>query len=189
MLSLQGAGAGLEAAGAYGQASSQRSALKYDARIADMNALLAEQRAQVALEQGRFQVNQVRREGAQIKGSQRAQMAASGVDLTYGTPAAVISSTEMLTELDVQQAEINAVREAWGYRTQATGYQNEARSARATAKGINPLLAAGTSLLGSATSVASSYYGMKKAGAFDKVPTRAARRSASFSGGATGRRY
>lgn len=189
MLSLQGAGAGLEAAGAYGQASSQKSALRYDARIADMNALLAEQRAQVALEQGRFQVNQVRREGAQIKGSQRAQMAASGVDLTYGTPAAVISSTEMLTELDVQQAEINAVREAWGYRRQATDYQNEARSARATAKGINPLLAAGTSLLGSATSAASGYYNMKKAGAFDKVPTRASRRSVSFSGGAVGRRY
>lgn len=184
MLAMQGAGAGLEAAGMYGQAAGQKSALKYDARVADMNALLAERRAQVALEQGRFQINQIRREGAAIKGSQRAQMAANGVDLTYGTPAAVISGTEMLTEIDAQQAEINAVREAWGYRTQATNAQNEARSARANASAIKPWMAGATSLLGSASSVSQSYYGLKKAGAFDKAPARSApRTSRGFSGG------
>lgn len=186
MMAMQGAGAGLSAAGAYGEAASAKSSLQYDARIADLNAILAERRAQVALEQGRFQVNQVRRAGAAIKGSQRAQMAASGVDLTYGTPADVISGTELMTEVDVQQAEINAVREAWGYRTQATNYQNEARSARAKAKGISPLLAGATSLLGSATSAASSYYNFKKAGAFDKAPAQTSGR-VSFSGGAVRR--
>jgi len=37
-------------------------------------------------------------------------------------------------------------------------------AARANARGINPMGVAATSLLGSATSMATSYYGMKKAG-------------------------
>lgn len=162
----QGAGAGMSAVGAYGQAASQKSNLGYEARMADFNATLAERQAQVAMEKGQFTVNQLRRDTAGLKGTQRATMAARGLDLTSGTPADILTGTDYMGEVDAQQAEINAVREAWGYRTQATNLQNEARSKRANAKAISPGMAAATSLLGSATSMGQSYYGFKKAGAF-----------------------
>ena len=51
------------------------------------------------------------------------------------------------------------MRTAWGMRTQATNYQNEALAARATAGAINPGMSAASSLLTSAGHVASSWYG------------------------------
>lgn len=165
----QAVGGGLSAIGAYGAAASQKSSLNYDARTADFNAGLAERQAQIAMERGQFQVDQLNRATAGLKGSQRATMAARGLDLTQGTPAEIIAGTEFMGEMDVQQAQINAVREAWGLRTQATNLQNEARSARANAKAISPGMAAATSLLGTATSMASSYYQFNKAGAFSKT--------------------
>jgi hypothetical protein len=162
----QGVGAGMSAIGAYGQASSQKSNLGYEARVADFNATLAERQAQIAMEKGQFTVNQLRRDTAGLKGTQRATMAARGLDLTSGTPAEVLAGTDFMGEVDANQAEINAVREAFGYRTQKTNLENEARAKRANASAIRPGMAAATSLLGSATSMASSYYGFKKAGAF-----------------------
>ena len=46
----------------------------------------------------------------------------------------------------------NAVRSAWGYRTQAVNFENEALTKRATAGAINPFGSAAGSLLGSAAS-------------------------------------
>ncbi|MDR0380357.1 MAG: hypothetical protein LBI62_10540 [Candidatus Accumulibacter sp.] len=69
--------------------------------------------------------------------------------------------------LDANTLIANAVRNAWGYRAQATNYQNEALMARAQAKGISPDRSAMSSLLGSAGRVASSWYAFSKAGAFD----------------------
>lgn len=168
MLSLgaQGAGAGLSAVGAYGSAASQKSGLRYEAQVAGLNAGLAERQAQIALEQGQYQVDQLRRATAGLKGSQTATMAARGLDLTSGTPAEILAGTDFMGEIDVQQAQINAVREAWGYRTQKTNLENEARTKRANASAISPGMAAATSLLGSATSMAGSFYGFQKAGAF-----------------------
>ena len=64
--------------------------------------------------------------------------------------------------IDANTLEANAVRTAWGMRTQATNYQNEALAARATAGAINPGMSAVSSLLGSAGSVASSWYQYSK---------------------------
>lgn len=169
----QGVGGAMSAIGAYGQASSQKSSLRYEAQMSDFNATLAERQAQVAMEKGRFEVDQLRRSTAGLKGSQRATMAARGLDLTSGSPAEILAGTELMGEIDVQQAQVNAVREAWGYRTQKTNLENEARTKRANASAIKPGMAAATSLLGSATSMASSYYSFNKAGAFSGSPSRA----------------
>ena len=91
LLGAQGVSGGLSAIGAYGQAASQKSSLNYDARVADMNSVLVERQAQIAMEQGQFQVDQLRRLTAGLKGSQRATMAARGLDLTAGTPAEILT--------------------------------------------------------------------------------------------------
>jgi len=164
IMGMQAVGAATSAVGAYGSAKSQKSALGFQAQMADVNAQLAERRAQIALEQGAYQAQEIERQGARAKGSQRANMGASNIALDSTTALAIVAGTDMVTAEDAQQARINAVRAAWGHRTDATNMRNEGVAARANAKGINPMGAASTSLLGSATSMASSYYGMRKAG-------------------------
>lgn len=181
-LAAQGAGAGLGAIGAYSSARSQRSALNYEAGVADFNARQAETQAQIALEQGQYQVNQLRRAAAANKGSARQSLATSGVDLTTGSAVDVLTSLDAMAEMDVNQAEVNAVREAWGIRAQRVNYENEARAKRAGAKGINPWMAA-TSLIGSAASISSSYASLNKAGAFSKDPAKAAAQSKKWGAG------
>lgn len=181
ILTMQAVGGAQQAIGAYGQAAGQRSSLRYDAQIAAFNVRMAEQSAQRSLERGRAETNAVRRNTAALKGQQRAGMAARGVDLTYGTPAEVLTSTDVMGELDAQTTQINAIREAWGYRAQATNFENEAAMATASAQSISPGLAASTSLLGSATDLASSFYGMRRQGAFggSNRPVKATGRSQS----------
>jgi len=164
IMGMQGAGAAVGAIGAYGGAKSQKSALNFQAQMSDLNAQLAERRAQISLEQGAYQAAEIERGGARLKGSQRAALGARGVALDSGTAVAIQAGTDAVTQEDARQARINAVREAWGHRYDAANQKNQAGASRANAKGINPMGAAGTSLLTSATSMASSYYGMRKAG-------------------------
>lgn len=151
------------AVGSFYSARSTKNQLKYEAAISDINARLSEKAAQQELQRGQFEVGQITRRAGQIKGSQRASMAANGVDLGVGSAAELQASTDLLKEQDVRQIEVNAIAGAWGYRTQGTNYRNEARVSRASASSISPGLSAGTSLLGSAGSVASQWYQIGKA--------------------------
>ena len=156
-------GGGINSAiGSYYGASSQKSMLKAQASIADTNARIAELGAQSALQQGQQQVAVLTMQAGQLKSRQKASLAANGVDLGVGNAAEIQASTDIMKELDMATVEANAVRNAWGYRTQAVNYQNEALMQRATAKGINPGMTAFSSLLGSAGSVASSWYNFNK---------------------------
>lgn len=166
ILGMQAAGAGMSALGAYGGAKSERSALAFQAQMLDINAQAAERRAQIALDQGAYQAAQVERAGADAKSTARAVFGARNVALDEGSALAVQSGIDLVSQEDAQQARVNAVRQAWGYRTEKTNMMNEAEAKRATRKGINPWTRATTSLIGSATSMAQSAYGMKGAGAF-----------------------
>lgn len=166
ILGMQAAGAGMSALGAYGGAKSERSALAFQANMLDINAQAAERRAQIALDQGAFQAAQIERSGADAKGSVRARFASRNVALDEGTALAAQAGIDLVTQEDAQQSRINAVRSAWGYRTEKTNMLNEAAAKRATREGISPWGRAATTLLGSATSMAQSAYGMKGAGAF-----------------------
>lgn len=168
ILGAQALSGGMAAASAFGQAASQRSGLRYEAAMADINAETAERSAAIAMERGQFQVNQVRRAAAQTKGTAIQTYARGNVDLTSGTPAEVLTSVDVLSEQDAQQAEINAIREAWGYRTAAENQRGQARANRANASAISPGMAAATTLLGGATSWAGNAYSFQRAGAFSR---------------------
>jgi len=49
-------------------------------------------------------------DAGQVKGKQRASQAANGVDLSVGSAAEVRASTDIITEIDKQQIETNAIR-------------------------------------------------------------------------------
>ena len=152
---MQAAGAASSVVGSYYSAQSQKSTL-------GLQADLDEYQAQNALLQGEREEQKARLSTAQLKSSQRANMAANGVDLAQGSAAQVLTSTDYLGEVDAQTIKANALKQALGYRVDAT-------MKRAQADSISPGMAAFTTLLGSGAQVASSWYGLNKAGAFSST--------------------
>jgi len=151
--------------GSYYGAQAQKSTLAFQASMNDINARIAEKNAQQTILAGQRQEQATRLQTASLKSDQRAAMAANGIQLGEGTAANVIASTDVLGEIDANTVAMNALRQAWGYRTQSTNYGNEALMQRAASGAISPGMSAATSLLGSAGSVAQSWYQMNKTGA------------------------
>ncbi len=163
-LAGQAAGGAASTVGAYYGAKSQKTVLNGQATMADLNAQQAELAAQQELARGNAQIAQITARAGQVKGAQRAALAANGIDLGDGSAAEVLTSTDIAKETDMNQAQVNAINAAWGYRKQGTNYSNQALAARASADSISPGMAAATSLLGSATQVAGSWYNLNKGG-------------------------
>lgn len=151
-------------AGSYFSAKSEKILAEGQARIAEINARISEMGAQQELIQGQREIGRMTLQAGQLKGRQRVAMAANGVDLGVGNAAEIAASTEILKEIDKNTLQANAVRSAWGYRTQAMNFQNEAIGARAKAASISPGTAAFSSLLTGATQVAEKWMAMNKTG-------------------------
>jgi hypothetical protein len=163
---MMGVGAVTGAVGAGISAESQQSSLGFEAGIADINARMSEQSAQSELMRGEREYQSSRLRTGQLKGRQRASLAANGVDLGVGSAAEILTSTDVMGEIDANTIQANAIRAAWGHRTQSTGYQNEALMKRTSASSIDPGKAMFSTLLSEGTKVAGSYMSMKSSGAF-----------------------
>ncbi|HAX23054.1 MAG TPA: hypothetical protein DCY64_22555 [Hydrogenophaga sp.] len=86
--------------------------------LARINARLAESAAQGALHSGQRQEQAKRLETAAFKAKQRVSIAANGIDLSSETAVGVLTSTDMIGEIDANTISANAIRAAWGYRTE-----------------------------------------------------------------------
>lgn len=162
------AGALSSAIGGFYSAKTQKYQLKTQAIMADTNARIAELGAQSALLQGEREIGNLTLKAGQLKSTQRTAMAANGVDLGEGNAAEIQASTDIMKEIDKNTLQANAIRSAWGYRMQGVNFQNEALMSRSAASGISPVASATTSLMTGAGNVASNWYMLNKAGAFDK---------------------
>jgi hypothetical protein len=162
VMAMQIGGAATSAIGAYGTASANRIAMRSQANIAEINARISEQAAQGELLKGEREEQRTRLNTAQLKSRQRAVMAASGVDLGSDSATNILTGTDVMGEIDANTVAANAVRSAWGYRTQASNYTTDAIVKRGAAKGMSPTTAMASSLMGSAGSVAQSWYAMGK---------------------------
>lgn len=96
---------------------------QYQEAVQNRNAQAAEYSAEDAAKRGGFAAEQQANRVNQIEGSQRAAVGASGVQSDTGTVGNVLSQTAGYGALDEAQIRSNALREAWGYREQAKGYQ------------------------------------------------------------------
>lgn len=163
-LTMQGGGAISSGIGAYYGAQSQKSSLELSANLADINARVAESAAQQTLLTGQREEQRSMIATANLKGTQRASLAANGVDLGEGSAANILTTTDVMGEVDASTIQANAIRSAFGQRTQAVNQTNQALTSRASASSINPGQAMTTSLLGSAGSVAGNWYQYNKTG-------------------------
>lgn len=171
-MGVQSAGAAMSTVGAFAGAASQRSGLRHQARLADINARVAEMNARDLIRSGIIEESRIKLAGAQAKGSQIAKMASSGIDIA-GSPTAQarLAGTDLITEVDANTMRGNALRAAWGQRFEAGDQRRRASALRASASSISPMLSGLTTLITSAGQVAQSWYGLNKEGAFAQTNT------------------
>lgn len=72
-----------------------------------------------ARDKGRVDAGKVRMAGTQLAARQKVAYAASGVETTSGTAAAVQADTVGLAEVDAETVENNAAREVFGFQLQS----------------------------------------------------------------------
>lgn len=129
--------AALTTANTVQQFGAQRSAATGAARqgafeqgIYNQDAAVADLQAQDAIARGTEAELRYRRGVRGTVGSQRAALAAQGVDLAGGSAADVQAETTLLGELDALTIRNNARREAWGFQVQATDLRARGQLAR-----------------------------------------------------------
>jgi len=125
---------------------------EYNASISQKNVQLAQARAQDAEARGRVAEKQHRQRVSQLKGTQRAGFAASGVLVDSGSTQDVLEDTAVFGELDALTIRHNAATEAFGERMQAANFQDQSQQLNMQAdmtrrQKRNPWLSAGTTLL------------------------------------------
>lgn len=123
---------------------------RYQAAVSSNNAVIAQRNAQLAAQEGNAAVEGKQMENRAKIGALKAQQAASGVDINYGSPVDVRSSAAETGQLNAINIRASAVRKAYGYQqaeqdylSQAGMHEVEAQNAR-TAGDMN----AATTLLG-----------------------------------------
>ena len=113
-------------AGVY-SASAQVQAGNYKAKVDENNAQLADYQAQQTALAGSIEEERQRAKTRQMVGTQRAALAANGLDLSEGTPLDLVVETAAVGTEDALNIRYNAMREAWGFRQQAQGYRDSAK--------------------------------------------------------------
>lgn len=164
-LALGGIGGALTLTGALGKSNATSTADNAQADQLLANAKTSEQAAASAITTGSSTAANTETKGAQTIASQRAAMAANGIDISApGTAANVQASTQFVTDQNVTEITANAARAAMGYTQQSVSNINNSAAYRAAADAQSPTLTAASSLLTSATGVASNWYRNQRVG-------------------------
>lgn len=96
---------------------------QYQEAVQNNNAQVAEGQAKDAVKRGDVAAQKQVQNTQQIQGAQRAAIGASGVESDTGTTGQILTQTAQYGALDAAQIRANALREAWGYKAQASNYQ------------------------------------------------------------------
>jgi hypothetical protein len=120
-------------AGSLEQASAQKAQGKYQQQQLNFNSSVSELQATDAINRGNQEALAKRKQTKQVIGSQRAALAAQGIDVNNDTSVTIQQDTAALGAEDVMTIKNNAWREAWGYKVQAQDYQSQGEFARISA--------------------------------------------------------
>lgn len=151
---------GISTAGnAYQQSQSIKAQGAYSKAIAETNKSFAELQADDAVKRGNLASLQQQGKTAEFVSSQKAALAAQGIELDSGTAESLLRNTESLGELDAVNIKSNAWKEAWGFKSQANQYSAEGKAAELTSKNLakSTLLTGGIQALGAGTSAYAAY--------------------------------
>ena len=144
------AGTAVSAFGTYQAGQAQKATAKYNAKLAENEAIAKEQAV-------RAETDRMRREKAKMSSAQRAAFAKSGALTTEGTPLLTMAEEAGLMELDILQMQRTGAMQAAASRSEATLSRYQGKQA-ATAG----MIGAGSTLLSGASSAYSTYQMGKK---------------------------
>lgn len=133
-LMLYGTGAAASLSNAYTQGAAASSQGRYEAAGLRWNARMAELNAGDAIARGQLEAVKVGRSARRLQGSQRAAFAAQGVDVSTGSAADIVAETGQLAQEDIRTITNNAWREAFGFKAEALQLEAKARMAKVVAR-------------------------------------------------------
>lgn len=108
--------------GAMGQASEAQ----YQAQVARNNAKIAEQNAQYASVAGSREEEAYRIKATNLRSTQKAAFATSGVDVNIGSPFRIQVGSKVLEQLDAATIRNNTFRKVYDYKSQKMQYKAQA---------------------------------------------------------------
>lgn len=117
VLSLGSAATGL--AGSFADAQSIRAQGDYQNEMAKINAKYAEFSAESAIKRGDKAATDVKKQTKKLIGSQRAALAAQGIQIDSGSALDVQEDTAMIGQQEALKIKNNAWMEAFGFKVQA----------------------------------------------------------------------
>lgn len=103
---------------------------KYQEKVAKNNAKSAEYAAADAMARGAVAEQQQRAKTRAFIGQQKAALAANGIDISTGTGSLMLTDTAGLGEFDALTVRNNAMKQAYGFNSQADNLLQEGRAAR-----------------------------------------------------------
>lgn len=102
-----------------GQGELARANAEFEATQQEINSRFAEVRATEIIEQGDQAAKEHQQKVRQSVGTQRAILAAQGIDIDVGTAADIQEDTAEIGALDATRIKNNAWREAFGYKQES----------------------------------------------------------------------
>lgn len=158
-LALQAAGMGMSVGSSMNQADAQKNALNYETQVAANNAIIGNYKAGIDQQVGAQQEQSSRLQTAQLFGSQRATMAANGIDMANsGSATDILATTKYMGERDALTIQDNTAQRVWADKNNAAAYLSEAGASRAASDSINPTMTGVGTFLTGAGSFASNWY-------------------------------
>lgn len=154
-------GAGVGAAGKLIGGISANNAANYQAQVAKNNATIARQNAEYSIQAGQSASERSSMKGAANLANIKVGQAASGVDVNTGSAADVQVSQREVNKLDTDTTMNNAALQSYGYTSQATGFEAQAKLDKYAGKSalIGGAIGAAGSLLGDASSLSFKWGG------------------------------
>lgn len=153
------AGGVIGALGSIATGISNQRMYDYQARLASINATISRQNADYAIQKGEQDAQRYGLQAGQRVASIVAAQASSGLDIRSGSAKDVQESQRTVTDMDLEQIRSNAAKTAYDFNVQATTFDNQATLDKYA--GSNSMWAgmigAGSSLIGSAGSVAAKW--------------------------------
>ena len=130
----------------YSQAQQQ----KYQGKVARQNATLEAERANSQRTANEEERRNLQRRYASLRGSQRAAMAANGLDLDFGSAADTLSDTDMIYQEDLKTQVWNSGQRVRGIDISAANFSAEAKAQKMAARGaaVGTALNVGSTILG-----------------------------------------
>lgn len=151
MCSVTAVQIGLSVAGMAAAGYAQKQQGEHEDEIAKYNARVTENEAEKVRAKGVEEENILREKNAKLLAKQRAQVGASSVDLSSGTPLDIQEDTVVLGEVD-------ALRVRSNFQEQAEGLEQQADLTRSMGKAAKERGQAAFTPLASATGVSSKWF-------------------------------